>query len=132
MTDTLSGQCICPGSDLTYECTIMDETAIGVVTSTVWTGTAFDCPETEDEITLPNIIRRFPSTTSLGCNDGAIRGRGIKVEENRYTSQVNVTVDSYMDGKTVECYRGSDISQQKTLISNFSITVTSGTIVLKQ
>ena len=106
----------------------MDENAIGAVT--VWTGTAFDCPETENEITLPHIPSRFTSTTSLGCNDGAIRSRGIRIEENRYTSQVNVTVDSYMDGKTVECYYESD-TQLKTLISNFSIMVTSGTIVLK-
>ena len=124
LTDTLSGQCVCPGIDLTCECTIKDENTIGA--ATVWTGTAFDCPETENEITLPHIPSRFTSTTSLGCNDGAIRGRGIRIEENRYISQVNINVDSYMDGKTVECYHESGI-QLKTLISNFSIVFTSGT-----
>ena len=112
----MSSQCTCPGIDLTYECTILDERASG---ATVWTGTAFDCSDTEDEITFLHIRSRFIGT-SRGCNDGAIRGRGIRIEENRYTSQVNITVDSYIDGRSVECFYG------KTLVGNSTIMITTG------
>ena len=101
----------------------MDDSAAG---ATVWTGTAFDCPEIEDELTFLHTRNRF-TNTSRGCNDGAITGRGIRIEENRYTSQVNIMVDSYMDGKSVECV--SDHGIHKTLVDNSSIMITSGTMI---
>ena len=97
----------------------MDEHAGG---ATVWTGTAFNCPETEDELTILH-INTF-TDTYRGCNDGAIGGRGIRIEDDRYTSQVNITVDSYMDGRSVECFYERDMS--KNLVGNSSIMIPSG------
>ena len=39
-------RCICPGDTLTYECTVV---GLGV---TVWTGSAFSCPSSNNEIAL--------------------------------------------------------------------------------
>ena len=112
--------CICPGFNLTYECTTAMSDAGG---ATVWTGTAFDCPETEDQLTFVHIRDRF-NDTYRGCSGGAISGRGLRVEESGYTSQVNITVDDYMDGRSVECFYVNDMG--KTLLANYSIMVTSG------
>ena len=101
----------------------MDDSGAG---ATVWTGTAFDCPETEDELTFLHTRNRF-TNINQGCNDGAITGRGIRIEENRYTSQVNITVGSYMDGKSVECVSVHGL--HKTLVDNSSIMITSGTMI---
>ena len=89
--------------------------------ATVWTGTAFDCPETENQLTF--LHSRF-NNTYRGCNGGAISGSGIRTQENRYTSQVNITVDSDMDGGSVECFHENKMG--KTLVKNFSIMITSG------
>ena len=114
----MSALCTCPGFILTYECTIMDDRASG---ATVWTGTAFDCPDTENKLIF--LHSRF-TITYRGCNGGAISGSGIRTQENRYTSQVNITVDSDMDGGSVECFHENDMG--KTLVNNFSIMITSG------
>ena len=98
-----------------------------LVGATVWTGTAFDCPETENQLTFVHIRDRFTDTYK-GCNGGAIRGRGLRIEENGYTSQVNIRVDRCMDGRSVECFQyESDMGLM--LIGNFSITITSGMCV---
>ena len=113
-----SSQCICPGHILTYECTIESDTG---VTGTLWNGTAFDCPDTENQI---NLLHTRQFTGIRGCSYGAILGQGVRVMDNRYTSQLNITVDFFMDGKSVACfyYNGSSI----TLIGNMSVTLTTG------
>jgi hypothetical protein len=88
---------VCPGDALSYECCVASEPGIG---STIWKGSALagQCPETGGEI----IIRHRTFTQTRSC--GNITGRGIGMEENGcYTSQLNVTVDSSLDNKTVEC-----------------------------
>ena len=93
----LKSNCICPGYTLTFaECAV-----VGMPSDlTVWRGSAFDCP-TSGIILLH---RRFNSQTTAGeCNNGSIIGRGIRVEGNCFTSQLNITVNSDMIGKTIEC-----------------------------
>ena len=111
----LTNQCICLGSTLTYECTV-----VGRVGATVWSGTAIDCYETDD-ITFLH-LRRF--TDIKRCNNGAIIGRGIRVEENCYTSQLNITVGSNVVGQSVECTYNNGTAT--TLIGNSSVIITSG------
>ena len=89
--------CVCPGDTLTYECTAMGVTG---GSSTVWTGTAFECLCCNDNIILPHDL-----FSSRSCNNGDIVARGLSVEGNNYTSQLNVTVTPDTAGKTVECHR---------------------------
>ena len=95
-----------------FECTISGE-----VGATVWSGNAIDC----QVITLLH-LRRFLETR--GCSNGATSARGVKIEENCYTSILNLTVYPDTVGKSVECIynNGTDIS----LIGNSSVTLTSG------
>ena len=88
--------CVCPGDTLTYECTAM---GLG---STIWTGSALHC--TNDEIVL--IHTRFLYNESgilTSCNNGAIVARILSVEDNNYTSQLNVTITPDTAGETIEC-----------------------------
>ena len=93
--------CSCPGDMLTFNCT-----AVGLG-STLWIGTAFDCIDGGNEILLRHngFITGGISGT---CNNGAIVGRSLEVVDNCYTSQLNVTISSNLNNKTVECiYNGN-------------------------
>ena len=95
-----TNECVCPGDTLTYYCTVMG-TPGGF---TVWTGSAFDC--TGGEI----ILRHSAFLTAVGlCNNGAIVARGIGVEGNNYTSQLNVAFTPDIGGKSIVCAYDSGI-----------------------
>ena len=87
--------CVCPGDTLTYECTATGQDGL-----TIWTGTAFECSFSNELVLLHS---RFTSASGL-CNNGDIVARGVSVEDNNYTSQLNVTVTSETAGKTIECF----------------------------
>ena len=91
--------CACTGSVLTYTCT-----AVGTG-NTLWTGTAFDCA------TNGIILRHERYTQSGGavgeCNSRAVRGRSTGVENNCYTSQIDVTVSTTFNNKTIQCIHNS-------------------------
>ncbi|XP_064393598.1 uncharacterized protein LOC135341050 isoform X2 [Halichondria panicea] len=91
--------CFCPGDVETYTCTVVG----GAVT--VWSGTAFDCPSS-NEIQLAHAL--YSGGTATGeC--GAIIGNGISVDTSAaefcYTSELSVTISANMDGQTVGCTR---------------------------
>ena len=66
----------------------------------MWEGTAFDCPSRE--ILLTN--RDFGTPTAFGvCNDGRIFGRGLSIDGDRYTSELNVTFQTMLESRTVVC-----------------------------
>ena len=89
-------QFVCAGDQLNYNCSIMGGTA------TLWTGSAFNCPQDGSEITLRH--RLFASNQALGiCNNGDITGHGIRVDNDCFTSQLSVTVSGSFDNKTVQC-----------------------------
>ena len=85
----------CPGELLTYECVVTS----GIIGITIWTGTAFNCSSSENEITLLHVyINRIYT-----CNNGAIVARMLSVDGKKYTSQLNVTVTPEIAGKTIAC-----------------------------
>ena len=73
----------------------------GPAHTTVWTGSAFDCPETNNRIY--QVHSHAPDESYRICN-GDIVARISSVEGNNYTSQLNVTVTPETMGKTVECH----------------------------
>ena len=110
--------CICPGDNLIISCTAF-ATADEV---TVWKGTVFDCEDRNNKITL--IHNRFmsPGGTSKDCNNGAIVAQSIGVEDNLYSSQLNVTVTDDMAGKTIMCLTANASDQ----MIQFSTTIMIG------
>ena len=92
LTPSNCGTCV--GHQQIYECTTV---GIG---STVWRGTAFTgCPGSS--IILSHSL--YSSGTSGICNSGAIMGRSLGRDNNCYTSQLNITVDTSMNGQTIQC-----------------------------
>ena len=105
--------CACPGEKLIYTCSaVTNESG----RATVWSGSAFDCAGSE--ITL--LHDRFSDGTIRECNGGAILGRSVSVDGNCFTSQLNVTVSTGLNNKTVKCFLDSEMQ----VIGESLITVT--------
>ena len=86
--------CICPQDVVTYECTVCD-------LATVWEGTALDSCS-GGEIPLTNRDFQEPIQTII-CNGGAITARGISVKDGCFISQLNVTLNATLLGRSVVC-----------------------------
>ena len=69
--------------------------------ATVWTGTAINCPSTNNMIILTHSFA-VEGIIQI-CNNGAIVARSLLVEGNNYTSQLNVTLTTEIMGKSIEC-----------------------------
>ena len=113
----VTSSCTCPDYTLTYEGTVMGEG------STVWKGSVFDCDSTNNEITL--LHSRFNLTNDVApasCNNGAIVGQGVRVNNNNYTSQINVTLRSELVGKDIKCSHDNGTSVSP--VGNTSIFIT--------
>ena len=110
-------ECTCPGHAIIYDCSI---TGPG---TTVWRGSAFNC--TGNEITLRH--SRFESGGTAGeCNNRAIVGYSLHKVDNSYTSRLNISVITEMNGRSVECIY--DNGSNTSLIGRDVITITTGTL----
>ena len=111
--------CVCLGDRLSYECSVPGvEPGVG---STAWIGSAIatECPQSGGEI----VLRHRSFTENRSC--GNITARGIRVEDSGcYTSQLNITVDSSLENKTVECIYQNGTTT--TVLGSSSIEITKG------
>ena len=93
--------------------------------TTLWEGSVFRTAADCDSIFLRH--SQF-NTTSQGaresCNNGGIVGKSLNVVDQCYTSQLNVTIDSSLDGATVSCIHVSNGERHE--IGNNTITITMG------
>ena len=86
----------------------------------VWSGTAFDCPGSNNLIALAHAL--YSGGTATGaCRSEAISAGGTSVDtsgaEPCYTSELSVAISANMDGQTVGC------SRDTTLIGTDSLQV---------
>ena len=90
-------------------------------TATRWKGSLLNCPL--DVITLRH--SQFESNQAFeSCNNGDISGYGIRVINNCYTSQLNVTVRESFNNKTVQCILNSNEGMR--IIGESLLSVVSG------
>ena len=114
----ITSDCTCPGYTQVYECIVVGD----FVGTTVWQGTALNC----EVGTVINLLHsEFISQEGAfgNCNDGGIVGCSLRIENNRYTSQLGVVVTNDMSGETIECVY--DNGATTTEIGNYSINLTS-------
>ena len=120
----LLSSCTCIGSSLIYECTAVGPGA------TIWKGSAFNCPETVNEVQLLHSQFRNQDryTTMETCNNGQIVGYAVDVSEHlEFRSRLLVQVtSSAMNGTTVECYY--DDGDEIHLLNSSKIILTTGII----
>ena len=125
----VSRNCVCPQDvnntlSLIYECT-----TVGPI-STTWRGSAFVCPGMGNEILLRHTQFTMPGGTRVSCNDGNIMGMSVSVENNQYTSLLNVTYNSALSGRTIMCVHNDGVMD--TVIGGSTIPgALSGTILLQ-
>ena len=91
----LKSNCICPGSNLTAECSVEGEPG----DTTSWNGSAFDC--NGNKIAL--FHHHFESRAGE-CNNGSIVVRGLSAQSGRYTPQLILQVTSDLISKTFICF----------------------------
>ena len=116
-----SCDCACPGDTVTYECTVLSGSG-GI---TVWEGDFFHCSSGKQLIELLHIpLTSEPEgevfVTQM-CNDGDVMGRIIRVGNNSFTSQLNVTLTSVIArNNRIECIsdNGTDTHSVGLLIQN--------------
>ena len=114
MTD-ISGAA-CPGDMLTYECDIAG------AGNTIWNGTAFYCPLKSNEIILRH--SQFRTGTSGSCNDRTlIEVQSLGVINNCFSSQLNITITSDLNNKTIRC---SHSSSTIVMIGEIRLSVATG------
>ena len=74
---------------------------------TVWSGSAFDCARRDNEITLQHSLYYTESNIHArpngACNNGSIVAQILRVENDTYVSQLNITMSDSLIGKTIEC-----------------------------
>ena len=82
-----------------FECSVF-ETGF-----TVWNGTLFNCPSSNNKIIL--FHNQYTSSGGIvrSCNneDVTIVGESIGVDGNNYTSRITVTGSSDLTGAIIEC-----------------------------
>ena len=106
-------RCVCPGFNVTYECT------------TVGTGSTVWILGSESECDIILFHTDFASGTAFDtCLDGAVVGRGLGLEDDSYTSVLNVLVTSNLDGKIIQCEY--DDGRRTTVVNTTILRLTTG------
>ena len=77
------------------------------------------CTMTNNEIVLLHSRFNNGSESTGTCNNGSIVGEIIELNGNNYTSQLNITFDPFLIGKTVECV--SDDGENTISVANYTI-----------
>ena len=113
-----NAQCACPDDVLTFTCTVVGPG------NTIWSGTAFNCPSTSNEIILRHSQFASPGTSG-NCNSGTITARSLGVENDCFRSELNVTASASLNNKTVQCQHNS-IASGTITVNETAITIASG------
>ena len=105
-----------PGKELTFKCTASDS-GRGF---TVWSGSAFSCSGTANDIHLRH--SQFSSGGAFGsCNDGNIMARSVEVANNCFTSQLTVQVSTTLNNTTIKCSHDSANGSRIVGISTINV-----------
>ena len=96
-------QYACPREVVSYTCTVVDPTGNPPIASSLWRGTAFNCPVSANEIYLRHSSFNTSGGVTDTCNSGAITAESVGVVDNCYTSRLMVNVSVGLNGTTVEC-----------------------------
>ena len=114
---TAINDCTCPGYDSLYQCTVTGGIA------TIWKGTIVNCRSADNEVILLHNTN-FTSLRAESCNNGAITGRAIRVENSTYTSQLIVRISTEMNGSTIDCAHDTGVGTP--VIGSTLLTITKG------
>ena len=94
--------------------------------NTLWSGTAFNCPSSSNEIVLRH--SQFGSGGASGdCTGGALVARSLRVENgNSFVSQLTATVSTAFNNQSIRCEHNSNAETR--IIGESVLNVVSGII----
>ena len=90
--------CIPEGMNISYQCTVND-TSEPPIGSTVWRGSAFFCPDTLNQISLPH--SQFNKFVTSSC--GGLRAVAVGLDRGSYVSQLSLMAVTGLNGSTLSC-----------------------------
>ena len=85
--------------------------------ATIWRGSAFNCEDSANMIVLLHSQFR-PSSMAKTCNNGVISGRGVRVVNSFYTSQLSIKISFDLIGKTIECAQSGQLGASASEMIN--------------
>ena len=74
------------------------------------------------EVTLSHPEFVVPGTVRGVCNEGAVVGYNIGVENNCYISKLDILISPGLNGRTVECIVDDGVTTTVINVSTLSIT----------
>lgn len=89
--------CVCPQEVVTYECTVYEGSL------TVWEGTALSGCNGGEIIIHHGDFGTPKARGSCIRNSGEVTWKDLRMQNGSYTSQLNITFDSRLQGSTVNC-----------------------------
>ena len=95
---TIGHGCVLDGMSVSYDCMVTDPSS-PPIRSTVWLGSAFNCPLASLQITL--LHPHFGSGVSDSC--GGLTAMSVGVSGTEYTSRLTLTATDELNGKTINC-----------------------------
>ena len=122
----LLSNCICPGHEVTYQCTVCGGGA------TVWTGSLFDwqCPNNIILLRHMRFYREDSSESLGGCNNGTLTAKSIEVITTNSTScfvsqlSISASISTFIENSTIECVHNNGTSE--IVVDMVSVTFTTG------
>ena len=108
--------CIPEGMTVSYECTVTDPLDPPVA-STVWQGTAFNCPSATDS-SNNRITLSHNQFVQSGGVCGGLSAMSTRFSRNEYTSRLILTASNELNGMTVIC-----TLSRVSIVGNDTITV---------
>ena len=98
---------MCLGDIVTYECTIGGNAQAG---ATVWSGSAFECPTTNNQLITVLPLRNTSHPIIKTCGDITARFFHTEQVQGNYTSELSLHVTAEAVGSTVSCSYDDGIS----------------------
>ena len=95
--------CIPEGRNVSYQCTIPDADG---ERNTVWLGSAFTCPSSNNQITLPHTDYSLSMGAMGTCGNFSAMSVNFTAGVE-YTSTLTFTASAALNGTVVECTRSS-------------------------
>ena len=106
----------CPGSTITYTCTISSSFAL---VATTWSGSAFQCSATGNQIILnQRVAGTVQPFNPVSC--GSLSAVTTNVTSSCYTSVLTIPAIQALNGTTVMCINGNTAA----VVGNDNVKIT--------
>ena len=113
------GRAVCPGEELTYTCTIFDDTS--AIPIAVWSRFCADS-------SVIYVVHRIPAQESSTCGPFSVQATGS--DGNCYTSTLTVNTSLELNGTVIQCSHESvEVGRATLLVAGRCIIIRTPTLL---